>query len=294
MGTIERKAIYIIIALFIYCISGCQSPDKVRSTSGLGATIGSLVELVYPESISVEGYGLVGGLRGKGSMECPPQIREYLTRYIMAQLPEDTISKAESLIDSPNTAVVQIKAVVPVQDAETKYFDVVVSALPGTQTTSLEGGWLFPSEMKITGSFGVTTEILADAQGPVFMDKIGTSGIDKRKGFVLAGGKSLTDYKIMLVVKKPGFEMTNNIRNRLNQRFGRDIARAVSPGRIEVTIPARYNENRRKFASLIRALYLAETPEIAGKRINYHVKQIALSPLHYHRAIRKVKLLSRP
>ena len=279
MGIIERKAIYIVTALYVVsCISGCQSPGNGQSTTDLGATIGSLAEAVFPESISVEGYGLVGGLRGTGSMECPPQIRAYLTRYIMARLSEDTISKAESLIDSPNTSVVLIKAVVPIRDAKSEYFDVVVSALPGTQTTSLEGGWLFPCELKIVGSFGIVTEILADAQGPVFMDKIGTSSIDKRTGYILAGGKNLAEYNVVLVLKKPDFELTNVIRNRLNQRFGRDIARAVSSGRVEVTIPTKYKENRRRFMSLIRALYLTETPEITRKRIDYHIKQLALSP----------------
>ncbi len=279
MDIIERKAICIITFLqLICCISGCQSPNKAQRTPDLGATIGSLVDVVYPESLSVEGYGLVGGLRGTGSMQCPPRIRAYLTRYIMTQLSEDTISKAESLIDSPNTAVVLIKADMPVQDAMSEYFDVVVTTLPDTQTTSLEGGWLFPAEMKITGSFGIKTEILADAQGPVFIDKISTSDIDKRTGFILAGGKSLIDYKVVLVVKKPGFKLTNAIRNRLNQRFGRDIARAESPGRIEVTIPAKYREDRKRFISLIGALYLTETPEITRERINHYIGQLALSP----------------
>lgn len=278
MGTIDRKSIFVIITLLICCISGCQSPGNAQGTSDLGPTIGSLVEVVYPETITVEGYGLVGGLRGTGSMECPPQIRTYLIRYIMARLSEDTISKAEDLINSPNTAVVMIQAVVPIQDSKSEYFDIFVRALPGTQTTSLEGGWLFPSEMKISGSFGITTEILADAQGPIFMDKIDNSGEDKKMGFILGGGKDLTNYKVVLVVRKPDFELTNLIRNRLNQRFGRDIARAVSSGRIEIKIPTRYNQNRRRFVSLIRALYLNETPEIARKRINYHIERLALSP----------------
>ena len=279
MGIIKRKAIYIVMFLqVICCISGCQSPNKAQRMPDLGETIGSLVNIVYPEYLSVEGYGIVGGLRGTGSMECPPQIRAYLTRYIMAQLSEDTLSEAERFINSPDTAVVHIKADLPVQDAKSEYFDVAVTALPDTQTTSLEGGWLFPAEMKIAGSFGIVTEVLADAHGPVFIDKIGTSNIDKRTGFVLAGGKSLTDFRVVLTVKKPGFELSNAIRNRLNQRFGRDIARAVSPDRIEVTVPPKYREDRKRFISLVRVLYLTETPELTRERINYYVEQLSLSP----------------
>jgi flagellar basal body P-ring protein FlgI len=280
MAFIKGKTIYLISFLqLICCISSCQPTQMAQQTPNLGSTIGSLVEVVYPESISVEGYGLVGGLRGTGSMECPPQVRTYLTQYIMAQLSDDAISKAEGLINSPNTAVVLIQAVIPIQGAESEYFDIMVTALTGTQTTSLEGGWLFPSEMKIAGSFGITTEILADAQGPIFMNKIGTSGtVDKRTGYILAGGKDLTDYKVILVLRKPDFELTNIIRNRLNEHFGRDIARAVLPGRIEIKIPSGYNYDRRRFISLAKAMYLDETPEDTRKRINYHIEQLTLSP----------------
>jgi len=63
----------------------------------------------------------------------------------------------------------------------------------------------------------------------------------------------------------------------LNERFGRDIARAVLPGRIEIKIPSRYKENSKRFVSLIQAMYLNETPEITRTRINHHIEQLALS-----------------
>ena len=279
MAIIIRKTIYIIIVMqTIFCISGCGSPGRTEAAEDLGTTIGSLVEVIYPESVSGEGFGLVGGLRGTGSSECPPQIRAYLIRYIMAQLSADTMSKAESLIKSSDTAVVRVTAAMPVQDIKGKYFDVMVTTLPGSQTTSLEGGWLYRTELKSTGSFGITTDILADAQGPVYIDKIDPVGSDKRTGYVLAGGKNLTEYKIGLVLEKADFKLSNNIRNRLNERFGRDIARAVSSSQIELTLPAKYQEHRRRFISIVRAMYLSETPELTLRRINHFARQLAASP----------------
>ncbi|MBN2180700.1 MAG: flagellar basal body P-ring protein FlgI [Sedimentisphaerales bacterium] len=237
-----------------------------------------MVDVIYPEAVSIEGYGLVGGLKGTGSMECPSQIRNYLIRYMMKEVPNNTLSTADKLLDSTDTAVVLIEAVMPVIDAKDRYFDVVVSALPGTQTTSLEGGWLFPAEMKIKGSFGITTDVLADVEGPVFTDKIDTRNIDKRTGYILGGGKCLTEYKVGLVLKKPDFELTNDIRNRLNGRFGRDVARAVLRGRIEVTVPAKYQEQKGKFISIIREMYLYDTPEANRARIDMLIRQLAISP----------------
>ncbi len=279
MGIIIRKTICVITVVQIMCyISGCTSSARGKPAEDLGTTIGSSGKIIYPESISVEGYGLVGGLRGTGSLECPPQIRTYLIQYIMAQLPAETMSKAESLINSSNTAVVLVEGVIPIQDAKSQYFDVRVTALPGTQTTSLEGGWLYKTELKIKGSFGITTGILADAEGPVFTDKISTSGIDKRAGYILAGGKGLTEYNIRLALGKPDFELTNNIRNQLNERFGRDIARAILPGRIEIKVPAVYKDHKKRFISIVRAMYLTEAPGITEKRINHHVGELALTP----------------
>jgi hypothetical protein len=278
-GIIIRRTVCLIaVVQIIYCITGCSSSVRSGSRRDLGTTIGSLVEVIYPESISVEGFGLVGGLRGTGSMECPPQIRSYLTQYIMAQLPADTMSKAETLINSLDTAVVMVEAVIPVQDAKSKYFDVRVSALPGTQTTSLDGGWLYRTELKVTGSFGITTEVLADAEGPVFTDKISASSVNKRAGYILAGGKTLAEYDIILVLEKPDFKLSNVIRNRLNERFGRDVAVAVSPGRIQLRMPVIYKEHRKRFLSIVRAMYLEETPEMIMERIRYYAEELARAP----------------
>ncbi len=279
MGIIIRKMIFFItVVQVIFYITGCNPGARSGPAQDLGTTVGSLVEVIYPESISVEGFGLVGGLRGTGSLECPPQIRSYLTQYIMAQLPAETMSKAESLINSTDTAVVLVEAVIPVQDAKSQYFDVKVTALPGTQTTSLEGGWLYRTELKITGSFGITTEILADAEGPVFTDEISTSGIDKRTGYILAGGKALAEYNIRLVFEKPDFKLSNIIRNRLNERFGRDIAMAISPGQIELKVPTIYKERRKRFVSIVRTMYLAGTPEMTLKRISHYAGELARTP----------------
>ena len=279
MGIILRKTVYIIIVLqMTYFISGCSSPAGDADTGDLGITIGSLADVIYPESVAVDGYGLVAGLRGTGSSECPPQIRTYLTRYILTQLSANAKTATDELINSLDTAVVLVEAEMPVQDAKGRYFDLRVSALPGTQTTSLDGGWLFPMELKAAGSFGITTEVLADAEGPVFLDKIGSESPDPRTGYILGAGKNLTEYKIGLALKKADFKLTNEIRNQLNERFGREVARAVLSGQIEVTIPARFQQQRRRFVSIIRAMYLTETPELTLKRINYFTRQLVALP----------------
>ena len=104
MDTIERKTVCVIAALLLPCfIASCQEQyvtgrgvEGLETPTDLGATIGSLVEVVYPESIPVEGYGVVGGLNGTGSAACPPQIRTYLTQYILKKLPAGRYKKPVS------------------------------------------------------------------------------------------------------------------------------------------------------------------------------------------------------
>lgn len=288
MDTIERKTVCVIAALLLPCfIAGCQEQyvagrgvEGLETTTDLGTTIGSLVDVISPESFPVEGYGMVSGLSGTGSADCPPQIRAYLTQYILKQSPAGKID-VEKFIASPDTAVVLVEGTMPAIAAKGQYFDVSVTALSGTQTTSLEGGWLFGTDLKMAGSFGIATQILADAKGPIFIDKIDTSKIDKRSGYILAGGKVLNDYRLSLVLSRQDFKIANSIRNRLNERFGAGVARAILPERIEMTVPAQYRERKQRFVSIIEAMYLTATPEITTERIKTFVGKLAGSEDKY-------------
>ena len=192
MNVVNHKPVCTVVILLVVCLAaGCGGPGSegtgLAPASGLGPTIGSLADFVTPASIGVEGYGLVGGLRGTGSAECPTQIRAYLVRYILTQLPGEKIDP-DKLISSLNTAVVRVDGVMPTVAWKNQHFDVRISALPGTQTTSLEHGWLYRAELKATGTFGVVTRIVANAEGAVFIDKTGAAALDERTGYILAGG----------------------------------------------------------------------------------------------------------
>ena len=265
--------------VIVFFMAGCGEPvqrgeDELAPEIDLGTTIGSLAEVFSPETFSVEGYGLIGGLSGTGSAECPTQIRAYLKQYILTQSPE---LDAEKLISSLDTAVVLVHGMMPAAVLKKQYFDVKVSALAGTQTTSLEGGWLYSSELKPAGSFGITMKILAMAGGPVFIDTIGPYETDKKNGYILAGGMVLDEYKIRMGLRRPNYRIAGLIRDKLNSRFGDGTARAISSSQIELKVPAEYVEQKERFISIVKAMYLAETPEITKERISTFVRKLAVS-----------------
>jgi len=262
--------------------------EELAPIAELGTTIGALAEVVTPELIAVEGYGLVGGLNGTGSAECPPRIREYLKQYILTQLPERKLD-VEKFINSLDTAVVRVEGIISSEALKNENFDVRVVALPGTQTTSLEDGWLYGAELQARGTFGISTRVLANAEGPIFIDKIDTpafagaslplrrQGPDTRLGYILAGGRNLEEFKINLLFRRQGYRLTSQVRNLLDERFGYGTAKAVSPGRIELKVPAKYKGQKPRFISIVKAMYLDYRPEVIEERIKMFVRKLAVS-----------------
>jgi len=283
----RRKTFCLIVTLLIACfVNGCGRqartrgrPEELAPVAELGTTIGALAEVVVPESVPIEGYGLVGGLNGTGSAECPPQIRAYLKQYILTQLPERI--DIDKFIDSLDTAVVQVEATVPGAASKNQYFDVRVTALPGTQTISLEDGWLYRAELQAKGTFGVSTRVVANAEGPIFIDKIDTQTPSTRLGYILAGGIVLEEYRVNLVFHRRDYRIVNLVRNRLDERFGYGTAKAVSPGLIELKVPAKYRGQKQRFVSIVKAMYLDYGPEINEERIKVLVRKLAVSQDKY-------------
>ena len=283
MNIIGRNVVLVAATLLAACLAcGCgeQTADRGAddlSLEGLGPTIGSLVRIVTPQPVKLEGYGLVSGLRRTGSAECPPRIRAYLSRYIRKQLPAGGELDVDKYINRPDTAAVLVEGIVLPMTPKGGYFDVLVSALPGTQTTSLEGGWLFETELKVAGSFGIAVGVPADAKGPIYTDKLSKIRTDSRIGHILAGGKVLGEYRIGMVLGDSDPVTTNRIRNRINGRFGRDTARAVTTGQIELSVPARYERYPQRFLAMVRSLYLTQEPELKQRRIATFIRRLAES-----------------
>jgi len=278
-NTLYVAAVTIVLACLV--IGGCggsaktAKPAKPEIKLDLSTTVGSLAEVFSPESIPVEGYSIVGGLRGTGSEECPEQIREYLEKYIKRQLPEE--KDIERYISSPDTAVVHAFGFMPVTGSKGQKFDIKVAALSGTQTTSLEGGALLGVELFEGGKFGAALKVLSKADGTVYIDKIDNPQPDKKVGYILGGATVQSEYKINLALRQPDYKTASLIANRLNGRFGGGTARAVSPGLVELKAPAKYAKQKQRFVSIAMATYLVDSPEVTKDRIAAFIKKLAVS-----------------
>jgi len=276
-----RKALWCVTLVSLLAAFGCGGPGRqtaknksAADNNGIDDTIGMYAEIFASDAIPISGYGLVGGLNGTGSSECPTQIRTYLQKYILQRLGGAKVN-VDDLISSPDTAVVIVEGMIPPAASKNQRFDVRVTALPGTQTTSLEGGWLYGVDLFEARQVGTSIKPLAAAEGPVFTDSAISGSQDPRTGYVLGGGTVVEEYKVNLALRLPDYRIVSQIRNRINERFGYEIAVALAPGSIELRIPTKYLEAKSRFIQLVRATYIVESPELTEKRIMTHIEKLA-------------------
>jgi hypothetical protein len=116
---------------------------------------------------------------------------------------------------------------------------------------------------------------LAIVEGPIFIDLTASSEVNKRIGYVLAGGRVMDEYKINLALRQPDFRVAGRIRNRINERFGSETAKAVSESVIELKIPAKYKARKERFISIIKAMYIIQAPDAARERIITFIGKLA-------------------
>jgi flagellar basal body P-ring protein FlgI len=276
---VEKLLKFFLTLAVVIAIVGCPPAKKPPEpiTIGPDATIGSLTQLFQPDEIPVIGYGIVAGLPGTGSSECPPTLREPLIKYIWQQLPSESRINPENFIKSQDTAVVEVYGRIPIFASKGQIFDVKVGALSSTQTVSLDGGRLYSTELKESSrlrSFDQFAKPFALAQGPIFINKLDKTTPITNEGYVLGGGVASENTPISLTLNIPDYILANAVRNRINERFGPKTAKAISQQQVQINIPKQYLREKETFFKMVSLLYLTERPQLIQQRINDHVDKL--------------------
>jgi hypothetical protein len=240
----------------------------------LRGTIASEAILLGFNDVVVRGYGIVVGLKGTGSRTMPAEVRAFLLQELSRREISDTVKgmgvSPERFLNSDDIAAVVVEGVIPAGSTRDSKFDVRVIAVPGSGTTSLEGGRLWTAELRpgplLAGSRQAA--IVAEAKGPVLINPFTPAAstsmgdVDRLSGRVLNGGRVLKDLPLRLRLATPSHSRAGTIVSALNTRFPREpgqkdeTARGKNGELIDLTVPPSFESRTNEFAQLVRHMSL--------------------------------------
>jgi len=152
-------------------------------------------------------------------------------------------------------------------------FDLIVRALPGTSTTSLEGGTLWTTELRIRAVEAEPHQTLDPAgrgRGEIFVNPfanvVGTeeersrTSVNTLVGRVLNGGTMTRDMPLFLHLRTPSHSRSRAIADAINSSFpvesGQRAPTAVpvtgqSDERIQITVPPSWSGRTEEFVEVL-------------------------------------------
>ena len=305
------KVLFTVVASF--CLGAVFSSCSIRPTTSapprpapdwnislLDDTIGAIVDLEGLQPISVRGYGLVIGLDGTGSRECPEQILNIIQDGFRGRTRADGTAHydnidARALIGKLSTAVVVVEGRIPPAAAAGDRIDLNISALPNTQTTSLAGGELLVCELSIevvsTAGAPIRRSPMVVAAypepAPVFVNPFSNLDSAKhpvslRSARIIGGGRVLRTRPLNLVLRVPGgsYRLVRQIAQRLNFRFPSSpdeppTAQAENVNIVKLIIPREYHTRQRHFLMLVLQTYLSADPVYIATRSSQLIAELS-------------------
>ena len=276
------------------CDSGPSKPRAVNAVvrdvpSILRGTIGSETSLRGIEPVLISGYGVVVGLNGTGGGPYPEAISATMER----ELSRGGIGKGGSLSDGPlagktprqvlantNVAVVIVEGVIVAGAPKEAKFDIRVRPLPGSAISSLEGGTLWTTDLRlgpVTPFGSMRTRKVGEARGPLFINPYsdpGASGGGRKDiGRVLSGGVVTDPLSLDIALDNPSHPRAASIQAAINSRFpispGDDgaVAKAKNDAAVGVRVPRFWVTKPDEFLKLLENIRIDSTfPEEFAKR----------------------------
>ncbi len=233
-------------------------------------TVASETAVAGLSPVVVRGYGLVVGLKESGGRLMPAEVRammlQELARHGVGNPGTGVDATPESMLNSPDTAVVVVEGVIAPGSIRGTKFDLRVSALPGSDVTSLEGGRLYTTEMRpgplLIGS--KQAQILAQGKGNVFINpfvEVGATNVDavnRLVGRILDGGEVSKDLPLKLRLATSSHTRARTIQSAICSTFPREprqkheTAHGENADSIEITVPPSYEGRSEDFIELVR------------------------------------------
>ena len=256
--------------MFRFLIALLIAAASLTTVTAAGMKLGNICRVKGQETNSLQGLGLVVGLRGTGDSDAAPTARA-LARMMQLMGGPIALDRAgqlnlDDVSDAKNVAMVFVTATVPAVGAQSgDTLNVTVNAI---NAKSLEGGTLMLTPL--LGPRSDNPTVYAMAQGPLNVSLDGPATTAKIQSGAKMEASVSAQYqkngKITLILEKDfaSFDTAQRIEDEINGlssltlgdtsgtgKSGRTSARAIDQLHVEVLIPELYRENPIKFISFL-------------------------------------------
>lgn len=296
---------------------GCSSPRReavvptmqIESVPPvLRGTIGAEASIRGTDPVLVSGLGIVVGLNGTGGGEYPQAVLAHMEREVAkggigkggVAVGELEGTSPQQFLRSPDIAIVIVQAVIAPGAPTDSRFDVFVTTLPGSSVTSLEGGTLWTTELRIGQPSlvgAVRTRKLAEARGPIFINPFSepagglsgdSIGLTRTRGRVLGGGRVTDPLKMQLVMDDESHSRARTLVSAINSRFPRGPGDEDPTARgrgsdgggesryqsVAINVPNAFREDPAEFLQLLRYTRIDQSfPQEFAKRYVDELKE---------------------
>lgn len=309
-----RLALTCFVVLFCSVLAGCSSilgsklsawavPEAFKSDEKTAQIeveeddktqlVGSRVTISGMTTPLIEGVGLVTGLDGTGG-DVPPSTYR---RMILEDMKKRRVENPQKVLQSPATAVVVVRAFLPPLAKDGDKLDIEVILPPGSEATSLRGGWLLPTLMYeqgfVAGRGQIRDDEAAVAKGPILISAGDATDLKNagvvRKGTIPGGAEYIGEDRTLSLVLRSDYRSARNakrIADRVGMRFHgfddygvrKPMAEAKTDSRIELMIPDVYRDNFPRYLKVVRRVSVGESPIETRIRIE-RLREDLLNPV---------------
>lgn len=228
--------------------------------------------------VKVEGVGLVTGLDNTGSDPAASPLRDLL----IDDMQRRGVESPSKVLQLPSTSLVTVKANLPpgVQKGDRVDLEVLTPAM--SQTVSLRDGWLMQSrlqEMAVLGNRLRSGRLMATGEGELLVQTLLEGDGKERsetRGRILGGAVSTVSrgLGLVLVSEHHSVRASAMIGTAINTRFHhydrgtkRGVANPKRDNFIELAVHSRYRHNLVRYARVVQAVPVRETPHEQMERM---------------------------
>ncbi len=221
----------------------------------------------------VEGIALVTQLDDTGSDPPPSWQRDRL----MKEMQTHNVKNAAKILASGSTSMAIVAANLPPGIRKGEQFDVFVTTMPNSETTSLRGGFVMQTWLRakvVLGGRPRDGHDAATVKGRIQVKSLFEPGDDpsaENTGYILGGGVAQEDRPLGLAVRDDfatTLKTAVSVCRAINSRFttydesGKvNVATAKNNRRIELVVPEEYRHNIGRYVRVIVNIAYQETPE---------------------------------